>query len=289
MTTTVFMLDGYGFSGFMPFTKIVQSLGGTRVQVPYNNLLGNYLPGITAAAATLDTYLKKAAYASSDKIVVGISMGTQVALKWQRDYGPTSTLPTSGTGKLSFLHLASPENKFTGSVVRAGNIYGHGYGGVGLPGGGSAYDTRFFQRQYDGVADYPNATPTNPISILNAVAGMALIHTNYFTVGLDDAANQSFTDTDGAVYTWSPTYPLPWLSPFPVTPPRKTNFITNFLQGIRADKIGVWPGKLSPTNKGAAFAYLPPSQQKTPLSELDAQYRSLIEVAYDRPVTIPDP
>jgi hypothetical protein len=259
--TTVFMLDGFGFSGFMPLTRLVQDLGGTRVQVPYNNQLGNNLPAVTAAVQTLDTYLNNPTYAGP-KIVVGISMGTQVALKWQRDIPPT--IPET---ELSFLHLASPENRFTGAAFNAPKIYGGGYGGRGLP-KTVTYKNTFFNRQYDGVCDYPNIPKPRSVAIQNAMLGMAFLHINYFTVRLTDPNNVSYVETNPNgtqnIYMWSPTYPLPMVPGTAVNDPS---------QGFWQQLFGL---KALQRQRDKTFAD-------------DQRYRTQVELSYDRPVYIPDP
>jgi PE-PPE domain len=297
MATTVFLLDGLGWTGILGSIDIAKRLGAypnRLVQVPYMNWLGNYLPGITAAAGTLDDYLNDPFYADDDKVVVGISMGSQVSLKWQRDYGPDSTLPGSGPGKLSFLHLACPENRFTGVSYIAPEVYGGGYGGLGLPAEGTDYDTHFFVRQYDGVGDYPNVDNPNDIAIYNAVLGMGLVHLNYFDADLDADDNYTYVDAEhpgaGEVrYTWALTYPLPWVSPIELPTPPRTVIPPTVGKGIRADLIGVYPGPLVPVGKGVVFAMLPPNRQRDSTEQLDDAWRSIIEAAYDRPVEIPDP
>lgn len=220
MATTVFLLDGFGWTGFLKFIAIAKKLGSApnrMVQVPYNNQVGHSLPNVVAGAAMLDGLLHNPLYEDDDKVVLGISMGSQVALYWQRVYGPASTVPASGAGKLRFLHLACPENRFTGVSVIAPDTWGGGYDGIGLPTGGTKYDTEFFHRQHDGVADYPNKPNPNGTAVANAVAGMALVHNNYFNVTLDDTQNVTFVDSShpgtGVVkYTVAPTFPMPLLS-----------------------------------------------------------------------------
>lgn len=70
-------------------------------------------------------------------------------------------------------------------------------------------------KQYDGWADWPD-DPTNALAIVNAVAGMALFHPDYFNVDINDPANVRYTPTlaNGApgnvTYVWvpSPTFPM---------------------------------------------------------------------------------
>src|SRR5512139_94951 len=199
--TTVFMLDGFGWDGFLPLTKVVQSLGPNRVQVSYNNDTPN-LTAITDAVHKLDGFLHDPQY-DAKKTVAGVSMGCQVAYKWIRDVGPTSDV-----ADVSFVLLANPENKFTGCSVYAPTIWGGGYGGRGIPD-----DTRFpvnnVIRQYDGVADYPNVPNPSWLALAHAVWGMARVHNNYFSVTLDDPRNRSHQEGN-VTYTWSPTT-VSWL------------------------------------------------------------------------------
>lgn len=252
--TTVFLLDGLVTSGFLRLMKIVQNIPGTKVPVPYNNLVYNNLQGIEAGRNTLDTYLNNPAY-SGPKVVVGISMGTQVALKWQRDV--TSRIPVED---LSFIHLASPENRFTGACFIAPKTYGAGYGGRGLP-KTVKYDNTFFNRQFDGVCDYPNIVKPNSTALQNASIGMGIIHLNYFTVTLTDPNNVSYDAGPLEHYIWSPTYPLPMVS-------------------VNTAGTAVW---------GALFGQKALEKQRAQIFAEDSKYRWTAELGYDRPVTIPDP
>lgn len=254
--TTVFLIDGYAYTGFLRLTKIAQSLGAGPnqfVQVNYANNIPNYLPGIQAAVQTLDALLNNPAY-GGPKVVCGISMGTQVAYKWIRDISPTSPI---GPSQLSFVLLANPENKYTGVTVST-TAFGTGYGGSGIP-NTCPYSVQNFVRQYDGVGDYPNQPNPNQTALDNAWLGMAVLHNNYFYVGLNDDTNWSHAEgpTNNLVYTWAQTYPLP-------------------LAGGMNDLYQFF-------NANPVPSFGSPSQLQ------DEQQRPIIEAAYNRPVAIPVP
>jgi hypothetical protein len=200
---TVFLLEGaysLGALGMMMRGSI--TAGNTVVTVPYNNWWpesGN----VGVAAALLNTYLNNPAYAG-EKLVYGMSLGSQVACRWLRDYGPSSSIPASD---LSFLLLGNPERKHGGALAVDPVRFFNTYGGVGVP-TGTPYDVIDFAVQYDGWADWPNALTPNATSIFNAQLGQGQIHNlGYFNVGLSDPGNLSITEGN-ITYILSPHAPL---------------------------------------------------------------------------------
>jgi len=181
-------------------------------------------------------------------MVFGYSEGAQVATKWLRDYGISS--PVTPTSRLSFLLIGNAERRYGGFAYRHDNLAAI-CDVDGLPDplsdGTSTvpYAVTDFARQYDGFADFPSASDiqqavdsvgaavsdpfnwalralqdvTNAVigahadAALNAVLGMQMVHTNYFTVTPDDLHNVRYTDPDHPLveYVWSPTYPVPLL------------------------------------------------------------------------------
>lgn len=255
MAGTVFLLDGYGWSGMLRYANIPLALGangGTFVQVPYNNNIAGSPSNIQSAAQTLNTYLT--GNYTPPFVVCGISMGTQVAYKWLRDYGPSSAIPAAN---LSFVLLANPENAYTGSAVldTAAMLPAGTYGGLGAP-ANTPYTVTNVIRQYDGVADYPNVSTPNSTAIQNALIGMFDIHDAYMFVNLDDT---HYSVTDGNITTswYGPTYPAPTVAPFS---------ILNYFLGIK---------------------YNPATADWT--QSQDMQVRPTIEQSYNRPVKIPAP
>lgn len=207
---TVFLVDGFGYTGFLRFTKIAQSLGAAPnkfVQVQYNNQQGDNLPNIVAGVATFDQLVNSPQYAGP-KIAIGISMGTQLLYKWIRDKSATAS-SYAQPSQLSFVLLANPENKYTG-CVQSTSAFGSGYGGAGIP-DSCPYTVQNFVRQFDGVGDYPNLPNPSSTALTNAWLGMACLHNNYFYVGLSDRTNFSHVEgpTSNLTYTWNQTYPAP--------------------------------------------------------------------------------
>lgn len=183
MSRFVFLVDGYGWSGGLPFMKIVQELGGTQVQFKYRNDLANNLVGMKDGVLKLDKVLNDPKYQGHERVVVGISMGAQLVYKWLRDYGDISSIPKE---ELSFVLLGNPENEVGGVAWFEPKTYGGGYDGCGVNVRKTRYKVINFTRQYDGVADYPNKPDPSWIAVANAVSGMALVHMFYFWVSLND-------------------------------------------------------------------------------------------------------
>lgn len=185
---TVLSIDGFGYSGFLAGSAAVRELGGRVDQFHYNNLISSKA-NMRDAAKSLDDYLTDH---SGDVVVAGVSMGTQVAYKWLRDYGPTSSVDPA---RVSFLMLAPPENKYTGvAVCGPGGYLGDGpYDGVGFP-GDSPFRVHNLIRQYDGVADYPNISNPGFWATLNAQIGMVVIHMDYMSVTPASAGAASYME-----------------------------------------------------------------------------------------------
>lgn len=199
--STVFTIDGAGWSGFLRFMcRGAVTKGKTIRSVKYPNTFVEglrYVPAVEAVrrgAQALDDMLSAHFDGRPDAdgvLVYAVSMGSQVACKWLREYGPTSPLPTD---KVSFLLLANPEQPFHGIYAADPKLVWFmtlpDYGGVGVPA-----DTRFavtdLCRQYDGMADFPNrpAAQVESLAFRNALVGLVTVHNNYFRVNPESPDN----------------------------------------------------------------------------------------------------
>lgn len=249
MTRTLIIIDPMGFNlmslgmQYLLFKGTLVKPGDTVYRLPYTNQAGaaNIAGGVTALNNKLNS-------TSGDILVFGYSEGAQVATKWLRDHGTSS--PITPTSRLKFLLIGNAERRYGGFGYKHDNL--NDIMDVdGLPdplGDGTStvhYQVTDFARQYDGFADFPSATDiqqavdsvgaatsdpfnwalralqdvTNAVigahsdAALNAVLGMQVVHTNYFTVTPDDLHNVRYTDPDHPLveYVWSPTYPVPLL------------------------------------------------------------------------------
>lgn len=220
MSKTVFTIDGAGFSGFLPtMLKGTVTKDAKVVPIQYPNKTGaGKVSAIDIGVANLDKAIASTALTSDDEMIVyAISMGSQVAYKWIREFGDESAL----VGRLSFVLLGNPERKYNGWCRVPKSPLGGvpDYGGVGVP-EDQPYKIIDFVRQYDGVGDQPNADKPNVDAVINCLSGM-FIHSDYFNVTLDDSKNVSITEQN-ITYMWSPTYPLPhpsvsswwWIPPY---------------------------------------------------------------------------
>lgn len=214
--STVFTIDGAGWNGLLRFMcRGVVTKGKTVRNVKYPNTYFDglrYVPAVTAVqrgAQALDDMLNAhfdGQPDADDVLVYGVSMGAQVACKWLRERGPTSTVPID---KVSFLLLANPEQPFHGIYQADPKLVKFmtlpDYGGVGVP-----EDTRFavtdLCRQYDGMADYPNrpAAQVDPLAVRNALLGLVVIHNNYFRIDIDSPDNLRVA-RGNVSYVFSPT------------------------------------------------------------------------------------
>lgn len=142
-------------------------------------------------------------------ILLGHSQGAQVIYaalnRWQAD---PSTAPDPA--RLSWVSIGNPDNTFGGFQTKLGLVK------QPLP-ADTPYTGTEVIRQYDGWADWPD-DPSNMLAVLNAVAGMFVVHPNYVNVDLDDPANVRYTPaladgTPGNVtYVWVPNPVLPLVS-----------------------------------------------------------------------------
>ena len=145
--------------------------------------------------------------------VVAYSEGTLVAEQVKRDLAP----PVPGDPKLDFVLIASP-------YVPNGGLFGR-LPGFRIPGllpefsaaQPSPYDSTYVTNEYDGFADFP--AYFNPLSIANAVLGMAYAHPDQYYDGIDLATATKYTyekdNTAGGHDTYVLVYNphLPLLAP----------------------------------------------------------------------------
>ena len=138
------------------------------------------------------------------KIVFGHSMGAQVAAKWLREKGPTSDIPASD---LVFILGGNPERKYGGALLVPARpkLWGFWpieptYGGPGIP-DDTPYTVIDYARQYDWWADAPTSPTPNRTAQQNASQG---IHSNYFTVGIDDPDVLTYVEGN-RIYKLKPT------------------------------------------------------------------------------------
>lgn len=142
-------------------------------------------------------------------ILLGHSQGAQVIYavlnRWQAN---PSTAPDPS--RVSWVSIGNPDNAYGGFQTKLGLVKDP------LP-PDTPYTGTEIIRQYEGWADWPD-DPTNLLAVLNAVAGMFLVHPDYFNVDVNDPANVRFTPTlaDGSpgnvTYVWVPNPVLPLIS-----------------------------------------------------------------------------
>jgi hypothetical protein len=159
---------------------------------------------VSIGAAALDKALSL--YTVTDAVTVfGWSMGSQVICKYLRDYArPQAKLAPA----VRFITVANPEFPHTGVYSAAVPPFTlPRNGGPGIP-DDIQYPCIDFARQYDGMADYPNAARPTKEARDNAAIGQTTIHNDYFGVTVDDAANRRRTEGN-VTYVLSPTSPLP--------------------------------------------------------------------------------
>lgn len=177
---------------------------------------------------TLDGLILSHINDSGGLIVFGHSMGSQVACKWLREKGPTSTADPT---KIQFILTGNPERRYGGTLGMLNHNtsvpQSPGWtGGVHSPPPNSApvnvlpahqpgvpasnrYRVIDFARQYDYFADYPSVASPNGLSTSNA---SQVIHCSYTRVALTDSDvawyPSASTFENNVRYGWSPTHPL---------------------------------------------------------------------------------
>lgn len=139
---TVFLVDGFGFQGFLTNISIVSDYrrrGHAIVQFDYPNM--NPTVGNIKASATKLSNL--ATQAGGSCVFVGVSMGSQVLCSLLRQVGRTQL------GDWRFILLANPEHRVTGRRKTPQ------YDGLGIP-SDTPYLVTDIAAQYDFWADAPN-------------------------------------------------------------------------------------------------------------------------------------
>lgn len=171
-----------------------------RRDVPYTTIPS--LANAEEGAANLDNALHS--YPGLKMVVETQSMGSQVAYKWLRDYGPTSDIDPddvifAGTGNL--------ERKYGGAATVPESGISADYGGIGIP-DDTPYTVYDVARQYEFWCDYPTGE-MNELAGLNALAGFFL-HLDYSQVTVNDPRNIEYVEGNRH-YILAPTWPLPMI------------------------------------------------------------------------------
>lgn len=190
MTVTVLCLE----PAFFPVMKTWMKDYATTGDRFYEKVRYPNIPNARNAAAGVRA-LDEALHRSTGQVVVfGHSMGAQVAAKWLREKGPSSTVAVS---RVRFLLAGNPERKYGGAlcVPSTPKLWGvytvrASYGGPGVP-DDTPYTVIDYARQYDWWADHP--TVPNPSKEALRNASME-IHCDYWNVGLDDPDVLSYTE-----------------------------------------------------------------------------------------------
>lgn len=142
MSTTVFLVDGFGFKGYLANVSVVNDFrahGASIVQFDYPNMDAN-AGNITVSAQNLGG---KAIAVGGTVVFVGVSMGSQVLCALLRASG------AQRLGDWRFILFANPEHRVTGRRKTPQ------YGGLGVP-SDTPYDVTDAAAQYDFWADAPN-------------------------------------------------------------------------------------------------------------------------------------
>ena len=163
-------------------------------------------------------YLERdiAAAPAGDKVtIIGVSQGTQVAEIARYDMAKDPNY-AANSENYEFIFIGNPYQPNGGILTRfgawkdlpvLGDIFPFGRPGPS----DSPFKTTYYQNQYDGVADFPEYF--NPLSVANAIAGMAFGHAfPGYVLEYADAANAVRTQVGNTTYVMLPQY-LPLLAP----------------------------------------------------------------------------
>jgi PE-PPE domain len=254
-TKTVILLNPFGtdVTNFVNRTTgVVQLLNGTITNpgdtvftLPYNEMVSS-AANITTGVGLLNTYLTRTLV--GEALIFAYSQGCQISDQWLSTFGESSTIPAD---QISFLNIGNADRKFGGFAFNNPAFDAVGWT-AGIPSEKLKWKYTDFARQYDPIADFPqaaalqnaltelqvSATDANylqdalnsletvaankgfTLCLENLVAGLLWVHTGtagvipntgYEFVSLEQTANLFHTDTNGAVYGISPTFPIPLL------------------------------------------------------------------------------
>jgi hypothetical protein len=141
---------------------------------------------------------------SGEKRALGISQGAIAVAEAKRRLMalPDDQRPARGT--LTFVAIADPTRPGHGALTQLG------YQSADTP-----YDTVYFTREYDGLADLPDRL--NVLALVNAAAGIVYVHPFYGDLPADLPAKNVTTTVNGAGGTVTdvliPNQHLPMLQP----------------------------------------------------------------------------
>jgi hypothetical protein len=141
---------------------------------------------------------------SGERRALGISQGAIAVAEAKRRLMalPADQRPDPGT--LTFVAIADPTRPRHGALTQ-----------MGYQTPDSPYDTVYFTREYDGLADLPDRF--NVLALVNAAAGIVYIHPYYGDLPADLPAKNVTTTVNGAGATITdvliPTRHLPMLQP----------------------------------------------------------------------------
>lgn len=208
MSTVVLALDPGGIN--WPDVWVKQWLRGevvannTLVAVDYANWLLTK-SNLANAAQRLDDAIHAH---PGPKIVAAHSLGSEVAYKWLRNWGPSSDIDPA---ELRFVLTGNPERKYSGACRVPSPPLGTltiDAPAVGIP-DDARYQVIDLARQYDQWADCPSKPNPNWIARWYNSSQGSLYHLDYFSTSLADP--RTVWLTEGTVrYGWVPS-PMPWI------------------------------------------------------------------------------
>ncbi|QZA06700.1 PE-PPE domain-containing protein [Mycolicibacter heraklionensis] len=186
-------------------------------------------PSVTQGLTILDSTIKGQIAAGNNLVVVGVSQSSVISALQMRDLLalPLGEQPTAD--QLSFVLLGNESNPNGGLLSRFGDpslpplsIPSLGITFSGAEPADTPWATAIYTAEYDGFADFPRY-PINLLSDINALLGIAFVHTSYGSLTAEQlAATVELPVTDdytGATrYFMIPTENLPLLVPLRAIP-----------------------------------------------------------------------
>lgn len=186
-------------------------------------------PSVAQGLSILDSTIKGQLAAGNNLVVVGVSQSSVISALEMRDLLalPVGEQPTAD--QLSFVLLGNESNPNGGLLSRFGDpslpplsIPSLGITFSGAEPADTPWATAVYTAEYDGFADFPRY-PINLLSDINALLGIAFVHTSYGSLTAEQlAATIELPVTDdytGATrYFMIPTENLPILAPLRALP-----------------------------------------------------------------------
>ena len=265
LAATVLTLEGgiVGLQHVFHFTP--RQLQGDLCQAPNRCEPVDYFamplgqPFNDLGAVTLNTAIDALPADGTPITLFGHSQGGQVIYSALRGWA-ADPAGAPDPSRVSWVSIGNPENTFGGRDPDP------------IP-ADSPYQGIEVIRQYDGWADWP--TTFNLVAWANAVAGMQLVHPNYFNVDINDPNNVRYVEGN-VTYVFVPNPVLPLVQLTGVFAPLLNPVLDPILRPI-VESAYQRPGGIGAVGTGAV-SVAPPAATLSPVSARTASQGAVVPV-----------